>query len=83
MAEESFYEPLRDLDIPDDVRSVAGFLHEKLDHEAHKELLDRIEGHVGTEVDIAAACGLGRRDNPDEAFEAMREAVALIDPGHA
>jgi hypothetical protein len=79
VTDESFYEPLRDLALPDSVRLVAGFLHEKLDHEAHEALLARIEGHVGRQVDIAAACGLGRRDDPDEAFEAMRETAALID----
>ena len=27
---------------------------------------------------MAAACGLGRRDSDDEAFEQMREAAALL-----
>lgn len=81
VADEAFYAPLRDLSLPDDVRLVAGFLHEKLDHAAHRELLDRIEGHVGRQVDIAAACGLGRRDDPSEAFVAMRETAALIEQG--
>jgi hypothetical protein len=30
-------------------------------------------------VDIAAACGLGRRDSDEEAFEQMRETAALLD----
>ena len=77
--DEAFYEPLKELDIPADVRFVAGFQHEKLDHEAHKKFLDRIESFAGREVDISQACGLGRRDNPDEAFEAMSETVALIE----
>ncbi len=76
--DEAFYAPLSDLDLPDDVRLIAGFLHEKLDHQAHRDLLARIEGYVGREVDIAAACGLGRRDDPNEAFVAMRETAALI-----
>jgi hypothetical protein len=78
VSDAAFYAPLRELDLPADVRLIAGFLHEKLDHEAHRELLDRIEEHVGREVDVAAACGLGRRDDPAEAFHAMREAAALI-----
>lgn len=77
--DEAFYEPLRDLDIPDDVRFIAGFLHEKLDHAAHRELLERIERLAGREVDVAASCGLGRRDTPEESFEQMREAKALIE----
>lgn len=79
IAEESFYEPLRDLRLPDRVRFIAGFLHETLDHQAHRELLARIERLAGRKVDVAAACGLGRRDTPEEAFAAMREAAALID----
>ncbi len=78
IAEESFYEPLRDLRLPDGVRFIAGFLHETLDHQAHRELLARIERLAGREVDVAAACGLGRRKTPEEAFEAMREAASLI-----
>lgn len=75
----SFYESLRNLRLPDEVRFIAGFLHERLDHQAHKELLDRIEELVGRKVDIAAACGLGRRATPEDAFEAMRETRALIE----
>jgi hypothetical protein len=79
IADESFYAPLVELRLPDDVRFIAGFLHETLDLEAHRELLARIEDRVGREVDIAAACGLGRRDTPEEAFEQMRETGALIE----
>jgi hypothetical protein len=78
IAEESFYEPLSELALPDDTRFIAGFLHESLDTEAHRELLARIERLTGREVDVAAACGLGRRDSDEEAFEQMREAAALL-----
>jgi hypothetical protein len=77
--EESFYEPLRDLALPADTRFIAGFLHESLDTGAHLELLARIERLTGREVDVAAACGLGRRDTDEEAFEQMRETVALLE----
>ena len=76
--DEAFYEPLRDLDLPEDTRFIAGFLHESLDTEAHRELLARIERLAGREVDVAAACGLGRRDSDEEAFEQMRETAALL-----
>ena len=79
--DESFYQALSDLRLPADVRFIAGFLHESLDLEEHKRLLARIEGLVGRDVDIAAACGLGRRKTSDEAFEQMRETVALIEAG--
>ena len=75
---ESFYEPLRELALPDDTRFIAGFLHESLDTDAHRELLARIERLAGREVDVAAACGLGRRDSDEEAFEQMRETAALL-----
>jgi hypothetical protein len=75
---ESFYEPLRELALPDDTRFIAGFLHESLDTEAHRELRARIERLAGREVDVAAACGLGRRDSDEEAFEQMRETAALL-----
>jgi hypothetical protein len=76
---ESFYEPLRDLALPEDTRFIAGFLHESLDTEAHRALLERIERLAGREVDVAAACGLGRRDSDEEAFEQMRETAALLE----
>jgi hypothetical protein len=77
--EESFYEPLADLALPDDTRFIAGFLHESLDTDAHRELLARIERLTGREVDVAAACGLGRRASDEEAFDQMREAAALLE----
>jgi hypothetical protein len=78
IADEAFYEPLRELDLPADTRFIAGFLHESLDTEAHRDLLARIERLAGREVDVAAACGLGRRDSDEEAFDQMREAAALL-----
>jgi len=79
IADESFYAPLSSLALPEDVRFVAGFLHESLDTAAHRELLARIERLTGREVDVAAACGLGRRDSDEEAFEQMRETAALLE----
>ena len=79
ISDETFYEPLRSLALPSGTRFVAGFLHESLDTGAHRELLARIERLTGREVDVAAACGLGRRDTDEEAFEQMRETVALLE----
>ena len=79
IADEAFYTPLEQLRLPEQVRFVAGFLHEDLDLPAHQQLLARIEGLLGREVDIAAACGLGRRDTNEEAFDQMRETAALIE----
>jgi hypothetical protein len=67
------------LGLPADTRFIAGFLHESLDTDAHLELLARIERLTGREVDVAAACGLGRRDSDEEAFEQMRETTAILE----
>jgi hypothetical protein len=79
IADEAFYAPLADLRLPEDTRFIAGFLHETLDTDAHRELLARIERLARREVDVAAACGLGRRDSDDEAFAQMRETAALLE----
>jgi len=76
---EEWYAPLADLRLGDDTRFVAGFIHESLDLERHRELLERIETLTGRGVDVAAACGLGRRPTPDQAWDAMSKAVALIE----
>jgi len=59
--DESFYAPLRALDL-DGTRFVAGFVHEGQDTDAQRSIRDTIERIVGHPVDVAAACGLGRRD---------------------
>jgi len=59
--EEAFYEPLRALDL-DGTRFVAGFVHEGQDSDTQRSIRDTIERIVGHPVDVAAACGLGRRD---------------------
>ena len=38
-----------------------------------------IERFARRQVDVAAACGLGRRPDPAQAWDAMDKAVALID----
>jgi hypothetical protein len=77
--DEAWYEPLRALDLPDGVRFVAGFIHEDVETARLAELLATIERLAGREVDVAAACGLGRRPSPDEAWDAMDKAARLVD----
>ncbi|MQA12634.1 MAG: hypothetical protein GEV09_00250 [Pseudonocardiaceae bacterium] len=57
----SFYRPLAELRMPAATRFVAGFLHEDRTTGELRQILDRIESHLGRTVDIAAACGLARR----------------------
>jgi hypothetical protein len=75
----AFYEPLQQLNLPPSVRFVAGCIHESLSHERQVELLRLIESQVGHEVDVAAACGLGRRPEEWQAWDAMDKARMLVE----
>ncbi len=60
--EEVFYAPLAELLVDPEVRLVAGFAHEGQSFDEQLKLRGLIEGQVGGPVDVAASCGLGRRD---------------------
>ncbi|MDR2986007.1 MAG: hypothetical protein LBV34_14320, partial [Nocardiopsaceae bacterium] len=75
----AFYAPLRELSIPSSVRFVAGCIHESLSADQQVELLRLIETHVGREVDVAAACGLGRRPDVSQAWDAIEKALLLVE----
>lgn len=60
--ERSYHGPLRDLDILDGVRFVAGFVHEGRSLEELIGMWDANEEIMGKRADVAASCGLGRRD---------------------
>jgi hypothetical protein len=77
--DEQWFEALSELDLPDDVRFVAGFIHESVDVEELRTIRDRIERLSGRQIDVAATCGLGRRPDPEQAWDAMDKAVALIE----
>lgn len=72
----AFYRPLSGLRLPATTRFVAGFLHEGRTTEQQRRILGIIEEATGKPVDVAAACGLGRRD-PEAAYETMRQARDL------
>lgn len=76
--DDAWYEPLRELDLPESVRFVAGLVHEHIDVDRLKTLLATVERIIGSEVDVAATCGLGRRPSEDEAWDAMDKSVELI-----
>jgi len=78
-----FYEPLSQLDIPESVRFVAGCIHESLSSDAQVDLLRLIESHLGREADVAAACGLGRRPDVAQAWDAMEKALLLVEAAPA
>ena len=58
----SFYEPLRGLEIGPSMRFAAGFAHESQAFADQLAIRSIIEDRLHREVVIAAACGLGRRD---------------------
>jgi hypothetical protein len=59
---EPYYAPLANLSLPADTRLVAGFVHEALAEGQLREVLRMVESAAGRHVDVAAPCGLGRRD---------------------
>lgn len=77
--DEAFYTPLRDIDLPDEIRFVAGCVHERLSLDEERRLLALIEGLAGRQVDLAAACGLSRRPEVAQAWDAMEKSAALVD----
>jgi hypothetical protein len=58
----SYYAPLSKLSLPASTRLVAGFVHEDLSQDQLREVLRMVESAAGRRVDVAAPCGLGRRD---------------------
>jgi hypothetical protein len=58
----AFYAPLGKLELPQATRLIAGFVHEKLSEKQLLDILRAVEAAAGRTVDVAAPCGLGRRD---------------------
>ena len=70
--EPDYYAPLRTLWIPPEVRFIGGFIHEKRSIAELMAIRDELEHLLGRTVDVAASCGLGRRD-----LEAARHNLRL------
>jgi hypothetical protein len=71
-----FYAPLAELDLPPTVRFAAGIAHESQGLDDQRGIRDRVEWLLGRPVDVAAACGLGRRTD-EAATEVMRRTADL------
>ena len=69
--DQRWYAPLSKLVLPSGTRFVAGCVHEDLSLGDQRALVELIERNVRTRVDLATACGLGRRD--------PKAAIATID----
>lgn len=76
---EQFYAPLSELDLPPEIRFAAGIVHERRSLAEERRVLLMIERLLGRQVDVAAACGLARRPNVNQAWDAMVEAAALVE----
>jgi hypothetical protein len=59
----AYYQPLAEIELPEGVKFVAGFIHEENTPETNQQILQAIEAARGESVDIACSCGLGRRPN--------------------
>jgi hypothetical protein len=71
-----FYAPLMDLALPDGVRFIAGYSHEGQSLEDQEKVRSIVEVMVGYPVDVAASCGLGRR-NVDAATANLEQSRKL------
>ncbi len=60
--DSAWYVPLSRLRLPRPVRFVAGCIHEDLGLDDQRRLVALIEERLDRRVDLATACGLGRRD---------------------
>ena len=60
--DRAFFEPLSGLAIPSSVRLIAGYAHEGQALEEQREVRSIIEELARRPADVAASCGLGRRD---------------------
>lgn len=74
--EPDFYGPLSRLRLPVGTRFAAGFLHEDHSVEDHLRIRSIVDTLVGHPVDVAAACGLGRR--PVDAAHATLDAARAL-----
>jgi hypothetical protein len=55
-----FYESLRRLNLPQEVRFVAGFVDGRLSEDDHTRILRTIEGILKRSVDVSSPCGFER-----------------------
>ncbi|SEH01090.1 hypothetical protein SAMN05444920_11920 [Nonomuraea solani] len=75
----AFYQGLEPLaDLPPGIRFVAGLAHEAQGPDDQRRVLRTVERVLSRTVDVASACGLGRRSEGD-ARRALDRAVALAE----
>ena len=72
-----YYTPLKNIQLPDGVRFVGGFVHEKHTIEKSRQILNTIEALRGKTIDVACSCGLGRRSS-DIALQLIQTMNELV-----
>lgn len=77
--EASFYNELKKITLPQHTRFIAGFVHENLSIEQHKQLLKCIEQIRNEKIEIACSCGMGRRSTEaaDQLFKIKKALVEM------
>jgi hypothetical protein len=76
----AFYARLSALRLPPATRFVAGLLHEGRTADELRTAVAAVEDAIGRPVDLAASCGLGRRDR-ETARTILRQGAQLCGPG--
>lgn len=79
--EKSYYEPLKQIQLPEEIRFIAGFVHESRSIEELRQILSNIEEVRNHTVDIACSCGLGRR-SPEVATKLLELTQQLCKSNH-
>jgi len=75
-----YYAPLSQLWLPNEVRFIGGFIHEGRTIKDLTKIRHQIEHNLGRRIDVAASCGLGRRDRQAAKLNLdIAKAVALAD----
>ncbi len=72
----AYYAPLKDIKLPQGVKFVAGFIHEKRTLDESMQILKTIEDARGEKVAVACSCGMGRR--PREVGEQILKITSQI-----
>jgi hypothetical protein len=75
----AFYARLSALRLPEHTRFVAGLLHEGRTADELRSAVAAVEDALGRPVDLAASCGLGRRDR-ETARSILRQGAQLSEP---
>jgi hypothetical protein len=75
----AFYQPLTSLRLPERTRFAAGIAHESQPLPDQQRIRDMVDGLLGREVLISAACGLGRRSQ--EAAQEIFDRTAKLCAG--